>query len=95
MSLNKKITDWTNKRVWIVGASTGIGAALAAQLHALGAKAAVSARSADKLDAVVASLSAERALALPLDITKVETIKAAEEKLVAAWGGYEIGRAHV
>ena len=90
MALNKKISDWNNKRVWIVGASTGIGAALAAQLHSLGAKVAVSARSADKLDAVVATLSAKRALALPLDITKVETLKAAEEKLVAAWGGYDL-----
>ena len=29
MALNTKITDWANKRVWIVGASTGMGAALA------------------------------------------------------------------
>ena len=86
MALNKKITDWSNKRVWIIGASTGIGAALASQLHALNSKVAVSARSADKLDAMVAQLGAERTIALPLDITRVETIKAAEEKLVAAWG---------
>lgn len=90
MALNKKITDWSNKRVWIIGASTGIGAALASQLHALNSKVAVSARSADKLDAMVAQLGAERTIALPLDITRVETIKAAEEKLVAAWGGYDL-----
>ncbi len=90
MSLNKRITDWTNKRVWIVGASTGIGAALAAQLHTLGAKTTVSARSADKLETLVARLGGNRALALPLDITKVETIQAAEEKLIAAWGGYDL-----
>ena len=90
MALNKKITDWSNKRAWIIGASTGIGAALASQLHALNSKVAVSARSADKLDAMVAQLGAERTIALPLDITRVETIKAAEEKLVAAWGGYDL-----
>ena len=43
-----------------------------------------------KLDAMVAQLGAERTIALPLDITRVETIKAAEEKLVAAWGGYDL-----
>ena len=90
MALNSKITDWKDKRVWIVGASTGIGAALASQLNALKAKVAVSARSADKLNELVDRLGAARAMALPLDITKVETIKSAEAELVAAWGGYDL-----
>jgi len=94
MSLNTKITDWSNKRVWIIGASTGIGAALADLLHSRQAKVALSARSADKLAALVkkfdASASKESAIALPLDITKVETVKAAEEALIAAWGGYDL-----
>lgn len=90
MSLNPKITSWSKKRVWIIGASTGIGAALASQLHALDARVAVSARSADKLNALVARLGASRTMALPLDITKVETIVAAEQQLAAAWGGYDL-----
>ncbi len=90
MSLNPKITDWSQKRVWIVGASSGIGAALAGALHARGARLALSARNAEKLDEIAATLGDGRALALPLDITKVETISAAEKKLVAAWGGYDL-----
>ena len=90
MSLNPKITDWSKKRVWIIGASTGIGAALATKLHALKAKVALSARSEDKLRHLVSTLGASRAIALPLDITKVDTIKSAEEELVAAWGGYDL-----
>ncbi|MEP7154603.1 MAG: SDR family NAD(P)-dependent oxidoreductase [Betaproteobacteria bacterium] len=90
MSLNTKITDWTGKRVWIVGASTGIGASLAEKLHALKAKVALSARSEDKLNALVARLGASRAIALPLDITQVDTIRSAEAELVAAWGGYDL-----
>lgn len=90
MSLNPKITDWSKKRVWIIGASTGIGAALATKLHALKAKVALSARSEDKLRQLVSTLGASRAIALPLDITKVDTIKSAEEELVAAWGGYDL-----
>ncbi len=90
MSLNPKITDWSGKRVWIIGASTGIGAALADALHSRRAKVAVSARSADKLAALVTKFGASRAIALPLDITKVETIAAAEQELVDAWGGYDL-----
>ena len=90
MALNSKITDWSNKRVWIVGASTGIGAALAEKLVARHAKVALSARSEDKLNALVAKFTPTSAMALPLDITQVETIRAAEEKLVGAWGGYDL-----
>ena len=51
--LNKPISDWTQQRVWIVGASSGIGAALAtAMLHA-GATVTVSARRIDELRTVV------------------------------------------
>ncbi len=90
MSLNPKITDWSGKRVWIIGASTGIGAALADALHSRRAKVALSARSADKLSALVTKFGASRAMALPLDITKVATIAAAEQELVDAWGGYDL-----
>jgi short-subunit dehydrogenase len=90
MSLNTKITDWSKKRVWIIGASTGIGASLADQLHSLKAKVAISARSKDKLNEMVTRFGASRAMALPLDITKVETIQAAERELIEAWGGYDL-----
>ena len=42
--MNPRINDWRGQRVWIVGASTGIGAALLAPLYAAGAKVAASAR---------------------------------------------------
>lgn len=54
MSLNPKITQWRGQRVWLVGASTGIGRATAEALHALGAQVIVSARSAAPLNALAA-----------------------------------------
>ena len=90
MALNTKITTWSKQRVWIIGASTGIGAALANALHSKGAKVALSARSENKLAEMVTRFGASRAMALPLDITDVKRIKAAEEELLAAWGGYDL-----
>ena len=48
--------DWAGKRYWLVGASEGLGAALAHQLARAGVEVIVSARSQDKLDALVAEL---------------------------------------
>ncbi|PIT77023.1 SDR family oxidoreductase [Limnohabitans sp. G3-2] len=44
MSLNPQISDWHGRRVWLVGASTGIGLACAQALRAAGAQVVVSAR---------------------------------------------------
>ncbi|HEX4857420.1 MAG TPA: SDR family NAD(P)-dependent oxidoreductase [Usitatibacteraceae bacterium] len=89
MALNTPIKNWPAQRVWIIGASTGIGAALAELLHARGARVALSARSRDKLDALAARLG-ERALALPLDITDLESLRAADTALGGRWGGYDL-----
>ena len=45
--MNPPLTDWAGKVVWIVGASTGIGRAVAEQLAQRGARVMVSARQAD------------------------------------------------
>lgn len=50
MALNPKVSDWTGRVVWLVGASSGIGRACAELLHARGAQVVVSARGAAALD---------------------------------------------
>ena len=84
--MNPKITDWQGKRVWLVGASTGIGAALAHELARRGARLALSARRIDKLQA----LGLSDALLLPCDATQSDSLAAARITLIAAWGGVDL-----
>lgn len=89
MSLNSPIRDWARQRVWVLGASTGIGLALARALLARGARVAVSARRTDMLEAEFAA--APNALRLPLDITDPARLRHALEAIVAAWDGLDVG----
>ena len=50
------MTDWKGKRYWLVGASEGLGAALAQKISAAGAEVIVSARSAERLAELVEAL---------------------------------------
>jgi NAD(P)-dependent dehydrogenase (short-subunit alcohol dehydrogenase family) len=84
--MNPRINDWRGKRVWLVGASTGIGAALALALANRGARLALSARNADKLE----SLGIEAALILPCDVTDAASIAAARARLMASWQGVDL-----
>jgi len=61
------MTDWQGKRYWLVGASEGLGAALAQKLSAAGAEVIVSARNAERLAELVATLPG-RASAVPVDV---------------------------
>ena len=81
MPLNLPITDWQGRRVWLVGASTGIGRATASALHALGAQVFVSARQATALAQFVADHPG--AVALPLDATDRAAVQQATARVAA------------
>jgi NAD(P)-dependent dehydrogenase (short-subunit alcohol dehydrogenase family) len=66
MALNPELTDWHGRRVWVVGASSGIGRATASALHAGGARVFASARNAGELDAFAAAHPGSAALALDI-----------------------------
>jgi short-subunit dehydrogenase len=84
--MNPEITDWRGKRVWLVGASAGIGAAMARELAGRGARLALSARRADALQ----TLAIAGALVLPCDATDAASLAAARSSLIAAWGGIDL-----
>ncbi len=81
MPLNPPITDWRGQRVWLVGASSGIGRALAALLHARGAQVCVSARQQALLDDFVRQHPGSRALAL--DVTDAAAVAHAAQQVLA------------
>jgi short-subunit dehydrogenase len=86
--MNPKITDWRGQRVWLLGALSGIGAALARLLLARGARVALSARRAERLSAVAGG--AAEALLLPCDAADEVSLRAAWTALMAAWGGVDV-----
>ena len=87
--LNPRITDWQGRRVWIVGASSGIGEALAVTLAARGARLALSARRAEVLEALSTRLATET-LALALDVTDPRSVRVARDAIVARWGAIDL-----
>lgn len=84
--MNPPIRDWRGLRVWLVGASSGIGEATAAALHARGAQVLVSARKADALQAFVASHPSHQgtaAQAWPLDVTDEQAVAQTVNEILA------------
>lgn len=88
MALNPRITRWAGLRVWVIGASTGIGQALAERLAGQGARVAVSARSAAPLEAMAARSPGVRGW--PLDATDAAQLQRAAGDIVQAFGGLDL-----
>lgn len=87
MSLNPRIRDWQGKSVWLVGASTGIGAALARALHARGARVAVSARSRDKLRSL--AVTHPGMVPIAVDVLDPASLQQARRELLAQFGSLD------
>ncbi|MEQ4722520.1 SDR family NAD(P)-dependent oxidoreductase [Nonomuraea sp. B19D2] len=77
------------KVVLVTGASSGIGEATALAFSAEGARVAVGARRADRLEALVHKAPGEM-LALELDVTDQESVRAAVAKTVEHFGALDI-----
>lgn len=65
---------WTYKKVLVIGATSGIGEALAARLVAAGSSVIVTGRRKEKLEQFVHKHGKDKSTAVPLDITNIDEI---------------------
>lgn len=82
-----------NKVIWLTGASSGIGEALAYELAAQGAKLILSARRKDELERVKGNCAAAAQpdiRILPLDLSLSETLKLSTEAAIQIFGHVDI-----
>jgi NAD(P)-dependent dehydrogenase (short-subunit alcohol dehydrogenase family) len=75
------LPSWAGRRVWVIGASSGIGRATAALLHARGAQVVVSARGESALNQFTQAHPGSVAVAL--DSTDAKAVQAAADGLRA------------
>jgi short-subunit dehydrogenase len=86
--LNPPLRSWAGKRVWLVGASSGIGAALAQRLLERGASVALSARNQSRLESVAATHP--HAIVLPMDASEPAQWTGAHEFLRTRWDAIDL-----
>jgi len=85
---NPPLSDWRGRVVWLLGASSGIGAATAVALHAQGAQVVVSARGEAALSALCATHPGMAAVAL--DTTDAAAAQAACDGVLARFGRIDL-----
>lgn len=90
MSFNEPIRQWNDRRVWVIGASSGIGAAFARALIDRGARVALSARNRDALARLAECGRPGQVLALPLDVTREAELASALASIQSAWSGVDL-----
>jgi short-subunit dehydrogenase len=85
-------TYFNQKVVWITGASSGIGEALALELSKAGASLVLTARRPEELQRVKQStgLPDERVMVLPLDVTKFELANEKAAEIINRFGRIDI-----
>jgi short-subunit dehydrogenase len=83
--------DFQGRRVWITGASSGIGEALALAFHNAGAKLVLSARREDELKRVQSACGGEpNTRVLPMDVTNAEELPEKTRLALSMFGGIDI-----
>ncbi len=84
--------DFTGQRVWVTGASRGLGRAIALGFAASGADVALTARTAEAVGRVAGEVEALgcKALVLPASISDPVAVTAAAAEISSAWGGLDV-----
>jgi NADP-dependent 3-hydroxy acid dehydrogenase YdfG len=74
------VRDWAGKKYWIVGASAGLGRAVATEISKAGAEVILSARNEEDLLALADSLPG-KATAVPMDVADPESVARAASEI--------------
>jgi len=83
--------DFHDRRVWITGASSGIGEALAKAFHQAGSKLILSARREDELKRVQAACGGElNTRVLPMDVTNAGELPEKTRLALGMFGGIDV-----
>src|SRR2546426_9136594 len=87
-----EVMDLTGRVALVTGASQGIGKACALLLAEAGVSVALGSRNLEKLQGVAKEIEGHRgkALALGLDVSSPESVKAAVAKVLERWGKVDI-----
>nr|WP_314900005.1 SDR family NAD(P)-dependent oxidoreductase [uncultured Deefgea sp.] len=86
--LNRPIEHWARQRVWLIGASSGIGAALARQALAAGATVVLSARRQAQLEQVAGQHP--KSVILPFDVLDTAAWQSSYTEIIAKLGGIDL-----
>lgn len=84
------IDHFSRKRVWVVGASSGIGEACANALLSQGAKVALSSRRVERLNQIALNRAIDQTLVIPLDVTNDSQLQDGYKTILDAWGGIDL-----
>ena len=84
------IEQFSGKRVWVIGASSGIGEACAKALLLKGARVALSSRRAERLNQIALSGANDQTLVIPVDVTDDVQLQNAYQTILTAWGGIDL-----
>jgi len=84
------ISNFKQQRVWVIGASSGIGEACVRALFQKGARVALSSRRVDRLEAIAQGYPKEDYLILPVDVMREADVQDAYQKIEKEWGGVDL-----
>ena len=86
----KGISSFSEQRIWVIGASSGIGEACVRALIAAGAKVALSSRRAERLNQIAQAAAANQTLVIPVDVTKETQLQQTYQSILDTWGGIDL-----
>lgn len=84
--------EFTGRRVWVTGASRGLGRAIALGFAASGADVALTARSEQSLRGVAAEAEVlgAKTLVLPASVSEADAVSGTVAEIERAWGGLDV-----